>query len=211
MHKGERFNSITHLVGSALALIGTIVLVALTAGQHNPRKLTAIAIYGAMMLVLYLSSTLYHSLHHGKAKNVFHTMDHCAIYLLIAGTYTPFTLVTLHGVWGWSLFGVVWTLAAIGLAKDVFLRHKLRWISVTLYFLMGWLVVIAFRPLHNALPPAGLAWLLAGGVAYTGGIVFFARSSKTPHAHGIWHIFVLIGSVAHYFAVLFYIVPATAA
>jgi hemolysin III len=202
MYRGELFNSITHLVGSVAALIATTVLltVAATLGPGGVRRMTALAVYGAMLLVLYLSSTLYHSLR-GKAKQVFHVFDHCAIYLLIAGTYTPFTLVTLHGPWGWWLFGIVWTLAVAGVAKDVFLHGRMRVISMVLYVLMGWIVVVAFGPLRQALPASGIAWLLAGGIVYTVGIVFFALSKKVIHMHGLWHLFVIGGSACHYVVV----------
>ena len=202
MYRGELFNSITHLVGSVAALIATTVLltVAAISGPGGVRRMTALAVYGAMLLVLYLSSTLYHSLR-GRAKQVFHVFDHCAIYLLIAGTYTPFTLVTLHGPWGWWLFGIVWTLAVAGVAKDVFLHGRMRAVSVVLYVLMGWLVIVAFGPLRQALPASGIAWLLAGGIVYTVGIAFFALSKKVIHMHGLWHLFVIGGSACHYVVV----------
>jgi len=134
--------------------------------------------------------------------------DHTSIYLLIAGTYTPFTLVTLRGAWGWWLFAIVWSLAIAGVLKDVFLHGRFRVISVTLYVLMGWLIVIAFAPLKRALPAAGIAWLAAGGVIYTLGIVFFALSKRVLHMHGVWHLFVIGGSVCHYVAVLRYVALA---
>ncbi|HEX8411874.1 MAG TPA: hemolysin III family protein, partial [Thermoanaerobaculia bacterium] len=186
MYRGELFNSITHVVGTVLAIVGTSVLItAAVLKGADTRRIAALAIYGAMLIVLYLSSTLYHSLR-GPAKQVFHVFDHCAIYLLIAGTYTPFTLVTLRGVWGWTLFGIVWALAAAGIAKDVFLHGRYRAISVTLYVVMGWLVVVAFVPLKQALPMDGIFWLIAGGVVYTAGIVFFALSKRVLHMHGLW-------------------------
>src|SRR5258705_8290623 len=154
MYPGERFNSITHLVGSVLALGGASVAITLAALRGGWDRITAVAIYGAMLLVLYLSSTLYHSLR-GPAKQIFHVFAHCAIYLLIAGTYTPLTLITLRGPWGWWLFGIVWTLAIAGVMKDVLLRGRYRAISVVLYVLMGWLVVIAIKPLRLAMPPNG--------------------------------------------------------
>src|SRR5215212_1324584 len=205
MYRGELFNSITHLVGTVLAIIGTAVLVttAVATGQ-SARSIAALSIYGAMMVVLYLSSTLYHSLK-GPAKKVFHVFDHCAIYLLIAGTYTPFTLVTLRGAWGWTLFAIIWALAAAGVAKDVFLHGRYRAVSVVLYVLMGWMIVIAFGPLRAALPSAGVAWLFAGGIIYTLRIAFFAMSKRVMHAHGVWHLFVIGGSICHYIAVLGYV------
>src|SRR5258708_3518713 len=198
MYAGERFNSITHIAGSVLAIIGTVVAVgsAVSRGRDG-ETITAIAIYGAMMIVLYLSSTLYHSLR-GRAKSVFHVFDHCAIYLLIAGTYTPITLITLRGRWGWWLFGIVWTLAIAGVLKDTLLRGRYRTISVVLYVLMGWLVVVAIQPLRQAMPSQGIVWLAAGGLAYTLGIVFFALSKHVVHAHGVWHLCVIGGRAHHY-------------
>ncbi|HEX6100899.1 MAG TPA: hemolysin III family protein [Thermoanaerobaculia bacterium] len=205
MYRGELFNSITHLIGTVMAVIATAVL--LTTAVRNgadTRQLIALSVYGAMMVVLYLSSTLYHSLR-GRAKQVFHVFDHCAIYLLIAGTYTPFTLVTLRGVWGWTLFGIVWALAAAGVAKDVFLHGRYRAVSVVLYLIMGWLVVTAFGPLQKALPMDGIWWLVAGGIVYTAGVLFFALSKHVVHMHGVWHLCVMGGSVCHYVAVFRYV------
>ena len=207
MYRGERFNSITHLVATVMALIGTAVAITLAAQHANARTITAVAIYGSMLVLLYLSSTLYHSLR-GKAKQIFRVFDHTSIYLLIAGTYTPFTLVTLRGRLGWWLFGIVWTLAAIGIAKDIFFHGRYRAVSVVLYVLMGWLIVAAFAPLRQALPLVGIAWLLAGGVFYTAGIVFFAQSKRVSYMHGLWHLCVMAGSVCHYIAVLRYVALA---
>ncbi len=207
MVRGERFNSITHLVGAVLAMLATPVAVTLAATHTDARTITAVAIYGGMLIVLYLSSTLYHSLQ-GRAKQIFHVFDHTSIYLLIAGTYTPFTLVTLRGKWGWWLFGIVWALAAAGVAKDIFLHGRFRAISVTLYVLMGWLIIVAFAPLKHALPASGIAWLAAGGLVYTFGIVFFALSKRVAYTHGVWHLFVIGGSVCHYIAVVRYVALA---
>jgi hemolysin III len=201
MYPGERFNAITHLIGTLLALIGTTVAVTLAARQGGAMKIAAVSVYCGMLVVLYLSSTLYHSLR-GKAKRVFHVFDHCSIYLLIAGTYTPFTLTVLRGPWGWWLFGIVWTLALLGVAKDVFFHGRYRVVSVALYLLMGWMVVAAFGPLQRALPSPGLVLLAAGGIAYTVGVVFFALSKRVAYSHGVWHLFVIAGSVCHYFAVV---------
>src|SRR5438128_1620168 len=208
MYDGERFNSITHLVGSVLALIATAVAITLAATHADARTIAAVTIYGGMLVVLYLSSTLYHSLR-GPAKKVFHVFDHTSIYLLIAGTYTPFTLVTLRGAWGWWLFAIVWSLASAGVLKDVFLHGRFRVISVTLYVLMGWLIVIAFAPLKRALPAAGIAWLIAGGILYTMGIAFYAMSKHVAYSHGVWHLIAMGGSVCHYVAVLRYVALAS--
>jgi hemolysin III len=204
MYPGERFNSITHLIGSVLALAGASVLITLAAQRGGATRITAVAIYGAMLFILYLSSTLYHSLR-GRAKQIFHVFDHCSIYLLIAGTYTPLTLITLRGKWGWWMFAVIWALAIAGVVKDALFHGRYRAASVVLYILMGWLVVVAFTPLKLALPSAALTLLLAGGLAYTVGVVFFAMSKKVAYTHGVWHLFVIVGSVCHFVAVARYV------
>ncbi|MHB1246583.1 MAG: PAQR family membrane homeostasis protein TrhA [Sulfuriferula sp.] len=203
-YQGERLNSYSHLLGALLATGGTVILIVLAAQQGNPWKIVSFSVYGTMLLSLYLFSTLYHSLR-GRAKNVFRKLDHYAIYLLIAGTYTPFTLVTLRGAWGWSLFGVIWGMALLGIVVDSLPWGKRRILPVVIYLAMGWLVLIARGPLLNALPAGGFAWLLAGGVFYTVGIVFYALERWIKHGHGIWHLFVLAGSACHYFAILFYV------
>ena len=204
MYAGERFNSITHLVGTVLAVAGTGALIVIGAARGDAARTTALAVYGFMLIFLYTSSTLYHSLR-GKAKDVFRVFDHCAIYLLIAGTYTPFTLITLHGVWRWSIFGIVWTLALAGVLKDVFFHGRYRAASVVLYLLMGWLIVAAMPPLRAALPSPGLVWLMAGGVVYTAGIAFYAMSKRVAYTHGMWHLFAMGGSICHYVAVVKYV------
>jgi hemolysin III len=204
MYPGERFNTITHLVGTILAIVGTAALIPLAA-RHSTRALIALSLYGSMMIVMYLSSTLYHTVQ-GPAKRILHVFDHCAIYLLIAGTYTPFTLLTLHGVVGWTLFAIVWSLALIGILKDVFFHGRFKIASVVLYVVMGWLVVAAFGPLRQGLAPAGVMWLAAGGIVYTLGIVFYAMSRRVAYAHGLWHLCVIGGSVCHYIAVARYVV-----
>ena len=205
MYPGERFNSITHLVGSVLALIGTSVAVTLAAIRGGATNIVAVSVYGTMLVVLYLSSTLYHSFR-GKPKTVFRVFDHCSIYLLIAGTYTPFTLTVLRGAWGWWLFGTVWTLAILGVIKDVVFRGRYRGVSIALYLAMGWMVLAAFVPLQRALPFAGLTLLAAGGVVYTIGVVFYALSQRVAYTHGVWHLCVLGGSILHYLAVVRYAV-----
>lgn len=207
MYVGERFNAITHLVGAALALAGAAVIIPVAVVWGDARRVAAASIYAAMLLALYLSSTLYHSLR-GRAKEVFRVFDHCAIYLLIAGTYTPLALVTLRGPVGWTLFAVVWTLAVAGIAKDVFLHGRFRVISVVLYLVMGWLVIAAFAPLRQALPVTGIAWLIAGGIVYTAGVIFYGLSKRVRHSHGVWHLFVLGGSICHYVVVLRYVAIA---
>ena len=204
MYRGERFSGISHLVGAVLALAGVVVLIVMAARQGDVWKIVSFSVYGACLFFLYLVSTLYHSLR-GKAKIFFRAMDHSAIYLLIAGSYTPFTLVTLRGTWGWSLFGVIWGLATAGIVLDAVLpKREPRIWPVVIYVMMGWLIVIALKPLLQALPPAGFGWLLAGGLFYTVGVIFFALDEKMRHAHGVWHLFVLAGSASHYFSILFY-------
>jgi hemolysin III len=204
MYHGERFNSITHLVGAALALAGLVVLVVFAALKGDVWKVTSFSIYGASLFLLYTLSTLYHSLR-GRAKQIFMKLDHVAIYLLIAGTYTPLTLVTLRGTWGWTLFGIVWGLAISGIVVDVLHRQGARRMQMVIYLLMGWLIVVALYPLVKVMPMGGLVLLVLGGLFYTGGIVFFALDKRIKHAHGIWHLFVLAGSISHYLIMLFYV------
>lgn len=205
MYRGERLNAWTHLAGAVAALAGLVVLVVLAARQGDPWKIVSFSIYGATLLLLYVFSTLYHSIR-GRAKSILQKFDHHAIYLLIAGTYTPFTLVTLRGPWGWALFGAVWGLAMLGMVVDALhSRQARRILPVVIYLLMGWLVLVALAPLVRALPLAGVLWLVAGGVSYTGGIVFYALDRRIRHGHGIWHLFVLAGSACHYVAILLYV------
>lgn len=203
MYQGERFNSITHLIGAVAALAGCAVLVVFASMQGDPWKIISFSIYGVTLFLLYLFSVLYHSLR-GDAKKIFRRLDHLAIYLLIAGTYTPLTLVTLNGSWGWSIFGTVWGLALIGMIIE-FIPQKKRIIPIIIYLVMGWLCLVALKPLLHALPMAGFWWLLAGGLFYTVGIGFYAFDKKVKHFHGIWHLFVLAGSTCHYFTVLLYV------
>jgi hemolysin III len=205
MDNGERFNTITHAVGACLAAAGGTVLITVAARGEDPWKITSVSIYAVMLLALYLTSSLYHGAR-GLAKDVLRKLDHCAIYLLIAGTYAPFTLVTLRGAWGWSMFGVVWSLALLGLAQEIWYARGARILSLLIYVMMGWLAVVAIRPLIAALGYEGFAWLAAGGLLYTAGIAFYATDHKVRHGHGIWHVFVLGGSICHYIAVLFYVV-----
>ncbi len=204
MHRSEIFNSLSHLLGAIAALAGAAVLVVLAAQDGDVRRVVAFGVYGVSLFFLYLMSTLYHGLS-GRAKAVFRLLDHQAIYLLIAGTYTPFALVTLRGAVGWWLFGAIWGMAAIGMLVDVLQRNSRRIIPMIIYLAMGWLVVLALDPLLAALPVQGMRWLVAGGIFYTSGIVFYAVDHRYHWAHGVWHLFVLAGSVSHYFAILFYI------
>ena len=205
MYRGERFNSISHLVGAALALAGAVLLIVVAARLGDPWKIVSFSIYGVMLVSLYVFSTLYHSVRGGRAKNVLRKFDHCSIYLLIAGTYTPFALVSLRDSWGWWLFGVIWGLALIGMAQEIWLAKGARVWSLVIYLLMGWLAMAVVVPLWRALTPAGFAWLAAGGACYTLGIVFYATDHKVRHGHGLWHLFVLAGSICHFFAVLLFV------
>jgi hemolysin III len=204
MYHGERFNSISHLIGAVAAAAGLVVLVVFAALQGDPWRIVSFSIYGTTLLLLYSVSTLYHSLR-GRAKQIFRILDHNSIYLLIAGTYTPFTLVTMRGVWGWSLFGVIWGLAAIGIVLDSLPQKGNRILPMIIYLVMGWSCVIAIKPLLEVLPMSGFYWLLAGGLFYTIGITFYALDSKFRHFHGIWHLFVLAGSISHYITIFFYV------
>lgn len=204
MYYGERFNSISHLVGAALALAGSVALIVMAARQGDPWKIVSFSIYGAMLVALYVFSTLYHSVR-GHAKNVLRKFDHCSIYLLIAGSYTPFALVSLRGSWGWTLLSIVWALAALGIVQELWLAKGARVLSLVIYVLMGWLALVAVLPLWQALTPAGFAWLAAGGVCYTAGIFFYAKDHKFRHGHGLWHLFVLAGSICHFLTVLLYV------
>ena len=205
MYQGEKFNAVSHLVGTVMALAGAIVLVVLAAIGGDPWKVVSVAIYGVTLLAMYSSSTLYHSVR-GRAKDFLRKMDHQSIYLLIAGSYTPFCLVTLRGPWGWSLFGVVWGLAVIGSLQEFRQKNDARILSVVIYLLMGWVALVALVPLVHALGRAGFAWVAAGGLFYTVGIAFYALDTRLPHAHGVWHLFVLAGSAAHYVAILKYVI-----
>lgn len=204
VYYGERLNALTHLFGLALALAGSIVLIVLAMRGGDPWKIVSVFVYGVTLVLLYSLSTLYHSMR-GRAKDILRELDHHSIYLLIAGSYTPFCLVTLRGPWGWSLFGTVWALAAIGSLEELRPKQGGRIFSVVLYAVMGWMVVVAVNPLLNVLGPIGLAWLIAGGLFYTIGIIFYALDKRLTHAHGIWHLFVLAGSTAHYVAILCYV------
>ncbi|AIN60588.1 hemolysin III family protein [Pseudomonas soli] len=204
MYYGERFNAWTHLVGAVLACIGASWLIVVAGLQGDPWKIVSFSIYGFTLLLLYSISTLYHSTR-GRAKRIMRKLDHLSIYLLIAGSYTPFCLVSLRGPWGWSLFGVVWGLALIGMLQEIKPRSEARILSIVIYALMGWIVLVAVKPLLHSLGAAGFAWLAAGGVFYTVGIIFFAFDSRFRHWHGIWHLFVIAGSLMHFVAVSFYV------
>lgn len=202
----EIANSITHGIGAALAIAALVILVVFAAKKGDAWRVVSFSIYGSTLILMYLFSTLYHAIQHPGATKVFRILDHSSIYLLIAGTYTPFLLVTIRGGWGWSLFGIIWGLAITGIVfKSIFIQ-KMKKVSLTIYILMGWLIVIALKPMLANLQPAGLWWLVGGGLCYTGGAVFYALKSL-KYSHAIWHLFVLAGSICHFFAILLYVLP----
>ena len=205
MYYGEKFNAVTHLVGAVLALGGSVVLVVLAALEGDSWKLVSVSVYGLTLVLLYSFSTLYHSLR-GRAKLILRKLDHHSIYWLIAGSYTPFCLVTLRGPWGWSLLAAVWGLALLGSLQELRSNAGTRRLSLVIYVVMGWVALVALVPLVKVLGPGGFAWVAAGGLFYSIGIVFFVLDTRLTHAHGIWHVFVLAGSAAHYVAILVYVV-----
>lgn len=189
-----------------LSIAGLTILVARSALYGNVWQVASAAVFGASLVCLYTASTLFHSIPMPGPKRVLRVVDHCCIYVLIAGTYTPFTLVTLHGPWGWSLFGFTWGLTALGIGFKLFFTGRFEALSVGIYLLMGWCCVAAIVPLLHNLPTAGLWWLLAGGLCYTVGVAFYALERLRYH-HAIWHLFVLAGSTCHFFCVLLYVLP----
>jgi len=205
MYYGERFNAWSHLVGDVLSVVGTVILIVIAAMTGDPWKIVSVSIFGATLILLYSASTLYHSVR-GRAKEILQKLDHFSIYLLIAGTYTPFCLVTLHGAWGWAMFGIVWGLAIVGILQEIKPRSEARILSLVIYAIMGWVIVIAVKPLLDNIDTAGFVWLVTGGLLYTFGIVFYAFDTRFRHWHGIWHLFVIGGSLAHYFAIAFYVI-----
>jgi hemolysin III len=198
-------NAITHGVGAILAVVGAVYLIAAST-QGSVRLVVSCSVFASTMVLVYLCSTLYHSLVRTRARHVFHVLDHSSIYLLIAGTYTPFTLISLHGPLGWSIFGVEWSLAVAGVIFKSFAVDRFQVASALVYLFQGWFIVIVGLPLLHAIGWHGILWMGAGGLAYTLGIVFFALD-RLSYFHATWHIFVLAGSVFHYFAILFYVVP----
>lgn len=203
--RGEEIaNSISHGIGLIAAIVATPFLVAEAIKRGDAGFIAGVSIFAATMVLLYLSSTLYHALPAGKAKRVFRIIEHSAIFLLIAGTYTPFTLGVLRGAWGWTLLGLVWGLALTGVALKAFERMSHPAISTGLYLLMGWLILIAADPMFERVPVPGLLWLVAGGVAYTAGVAFFVADTRLRYGHFVWHLFVMAGTICHYFAVLWY-------
>ena len=205
--RDEIANALTHGLGAGGALAGGAVLITLAALHGNGWQLGAAIVFGVALLLLYVASTLYHAIQHPIAKGRLKVFDHCAIYVLIAGTYTPFTLIGLRGPVGWWLFGAIWTLAFAGVVFKLFYTGRFKRLSTMIYIAMGWLIVVAAKPMLAALDAWTLGWLLAGGLSYTLGTWFYHRES-IRYSHAIWHLFVLGGSISHYIAVLAHVVPA---
>jgi hemolysin III len=203
----EIAHAVTHGIGVLLSVAGLALLVTYAALFGDVWHITSCSIYGATLILLYTASTLYHGIPMPNAKRLLQRFDHAAIFLLIAGTYTPFTLVNLRGSWGWTLFGLVWGFAIIGVLLELLRDKRLKWLSLTLYLGLGWLVVIAIEPLIDAVEVGGIVLLLAGGLCYSLGVIFYIWRRLAYH-HAVWHIFVLAGSVLHFFSVFFYVVPA---
>ncbi len=203
----EIANSITHGIGAGLSIAGLTLLVALAVMNGNIYQIVSFSIYGATLIILYLASTLYHSFQQPRVKRVFRIIDHASIFLLIAGTYTPFLLVGIRGTTGWTLLVIVWGLAILGVGFKALFIHRFQKLSVLAYILMGWLSVVAVKEMLANIPLGGLIWLAAGGAIYTIGIIFYALK-KYRYTHTVWHLFVLGGSICHYFAILLYLAPA---
>jgi hemolysin III len=197
MYHGERLNSITHLLGAVFAVVATSILLTLAMLKGDAWRIVGFSIYGAMMIFLYTSSTIYHSIQ-GPWKSFWQKLDHLSIYLMIAGSYTPFMLIILQGVWGWTILTINWGLAFVGIFQEILVRKKSRRLSLVIYLLMGWLVVVAIQPLVERLPNPAMWWLVAGGLFYTGGVGVYVIDEKIKHGHGIWHLFVLAGTVCHF-------------
>ena len=197
----EIANSVTHGIGLALAVAGLTVLVVLSAIYGDAWRVVSFSIYGGSLIILYSASTLYHSVQHPKAKRIFRTLDHTSIYVLIAGTYTPFMLIAVRGTMGWTLLAIVWVMALTGIVWKIFFLGRFEVVATIMYIFMGWLGVIAFRQMLVSIPPLGVTMLFAGGIAYTLGVIFYAWE-KLPYNHAIWHLFVLGGSICHFFAMV---------
>ena len=202
----EIANSISHGIGLAVAVVGAIFLILRAARHGDPGFTVGTSVFCATIIILYFTSTLYHALPTGKAKRVFRIIEHSAIFLLIAGTYTPFTLGVLRGAWGWTLFGLIWGIAAIGVVLKMYYQAAHMRLSTGLYLAMGWVILIAADPLFDRVPTEGVLWLLAGGLSYSAGVFFFAIDSRLRYGHLIWHLFVIAGTLCHYFAVYWYAV-----
>ena len=200
----EIANVVTHGIGAALSVAALVVLVVLASTRGDVWRVVSLSIYGSTLTLLYLCSTLYHAFRDPRIKRYFRLMDHLSIYVLIAGSYTPITLVLMRGAWGWTLFGLIWGMALAGILAKILLFGRLRWVSVAFYLAMGWLIIIAVRPMLQMLPSGLVAWLVAGGLFYTLGVIFYSRKRMRYH-HAIWHLFVLAGSLCHFVGLLRYV------
>ena len=207
MYNGEKLNSITHLIGAVLALIGFGALLTISIQAQDWLLIFSFTIFGFTLILLYTMSTLYHSFHPPKLKKIFQKLDHVSIYLLIAGTYTPYMLVSLRENNGLIMLMLIWIMAVIGLLLDIFVTKRIEWLQVLIYLLMGWISTLNYSDLQATIPTAGMIWLTIGGIAYTVGILFYVLDNlkKLRHAHGIWHIFVLSGSICHFISIITYV------
>ncbi len=207
MYYGERFNSISHLIGAVLALMGFGALLTISIQQKEPLLIVSFTVFGLTLVLLYTISTLYHSFHPPRLKKIFRKIDHISIYLLIAGTYTPYMLVSLGDGNGPMMLGFVWGLAVVGLLLDAFIPRRIEVLQLPIYLVLGWVCILEYSNLKAAIPTAGMVWLTIGGIAYTTGVVFYVLDdmNKLRHAHGIWHLFVLLGSVSHFVSVVGYV------
>ncbi len=208
MYYGERLNSISHLVGAALALIGLGALLTIGIQTHDPWVIISFSVFGVSMVLLYTMSTLYHSFSPPRLKRIFRIFDHVSIYLLIAGTYTPYMLVTQRDGNGWLIMGIIWTLTVVGILSEIYLSGRAVKVGqMIIYFAMGWACFFDFASLKAVLPETGLLWLTVGGLAYTAGVIFYVldKMDKLTHAHGIWHFFVLAGSISHFISIIGYV------
>lgn len=207
MYYGERFNSISHLVGAVLALIGLGALVTVAIDSGDPGTIASFVVFGLTLVLLYTMSTLYHSFHPPQLKSIFRKLDHVTIYLLIAGTYTPYMVVSLGGIEGYRMLAIVWALAVLGLLLDLLNPNRIEMLQIAIYLFMGWVCVFEYSALRASVPGEGMFWLTVGGVAYTAGVIFYVLDNlqHLKHAHGIWHIFVLVGSVSHFISIIGYV------
>ncbi|MEX1221742.1 MAG: hemolysin III family protein [Idiomarina sp.] len=202
----EVAHAVTHGLGAVLSVVALIVMVFWAMAYGETVHVIAASIYGASLILLYTASTLYHAIPVPKLKYIFQQLDHAAIFILIAGTYTPFALINLQGVWGWSLLGVAWGIAIIGVVLELGIKERIKWLSLTLYLGMGWMALVVIKPMLDTVEPVGLLLLLAGGLAYSFGVIFYVWKSLKYH-HAIWHLFVLLGSVFHFLSIFYYVLP----
>ena len=207
MYYGEKLNSISHLVGAALALVGFGALLTISIQEHDPLLIISFIIFGLTLVLLYTMSTLYHSFSSGRLKNLFQKLDHVAIYLLIAGTYTPFLLVSMQDQNGPAGLVIIWSLAAVGLLLDIRIKKRIEWLQLSIYLAMGWFCLLFYSDLQASITSTGMVWLTIGGFSYMGGVIFYVLDefNKLRHAHGIWHLFVLLGSISHFISIAGYV------